>query len=191
VQENFRDPSHQNENENENVVAFQPSSDRFQFADLEAGQNQIFADELFPFALKQLPIFHHHRDEEMRFQHADAGAEGIVEPIASRLDPEHHPDYGEIEKEDDVRDFASGKRDRNDGGAAGDRPIGGDVEPLPPDHDPSHFAAIKMRHRVDVARIINAALQRDRRLIDRLAWYLFSCHGYQINWITGFARIIQ
>jgi mannitol/fructose-specific phosphotransferase system IIA component (Ntr-type) len=48
-----------------------------------------------------------------------------------------------------------------------------------------------MRHRIDVSRIVNAALQRDRRFFVRPGWYLFSCHGYQINWITVFARIIQ
>ena len=191
VQEYFRHPRDHNENENENVVALQSSPDRFQFADFEAGQDQIFANELFPFALEHLAIFHHHGHQEMRFQHPDAGAERVVEAVTARLNPEHRPDDGEIKKENDVRHFASGKGDRDDSGAAGDRPISGDVEPLPPDHDPAHLAAIKMRHRVNVSRIINAALQRDRRLLIRFVCYLFSCHGYQINWITGFARIIQ
>lgn len=42
----------------------------------------------------------------MRFEHADAGAEGIVKSVTPRLDPEHAPDDREIEKEDDVRHFA-------------------------------------------------------------------------------------
>lgn len=37
VQENFRDPGHHDENEDENVISFQPSSHRFQFADFERG----------------------------------------------------------------------------------------------------------------------------------------------------------
>ena len=37
VQENFRDPRHHDENEDENVIPFQPSSHRFQFADFERG----------------------------------------------------------------------------------------------------------------------------------------------------------
>ena len=177
VQKNLGYPRHQNENENENVIPFQSPSDRLEFANLEAGQNQVFADQLLPFALKQIPIFHNHGHEEMRLEHANARAEGVIEPVPTRLDPEHYPDDGEIEKEDDVRHFASGKRDRNDGSAAGDGPIGGDVEPLAPDHDASHFAPIKVRHRVDVTRIIKAALQRDRCLFGRHVCCLFSCHG--------------
>ena len=191
MQKYFRHPRDHDENENEYVVAFQSPPDRFQFADLETRQNQIFADQLFPFTLEHLAILHHHRDEKVRFEHAHARAERVVETVTARLDPEHRPDDGEVKKENDVRHSASGKCDGNDGGAAGNCPVSGNVEPLPPDHDPSHFAAIKMRHRVDVSRIINAALQRDRRLLVRPARYFFSCHGYQINWITGFARIIQ
>ena len=78
-----------------------------------------------------------------------------------------------------------GEGDGDDGGAAGDRPIRGDVEPLPPNHDSAHLAAVKMRHGVDVARIVNAALERDSRLLigDRCA--VFGCHGRSINWMTA------
>ena len=51
VEKDFRDPRHQNENENENVIAFQSATDRFQLADFETRQDQIFADQFFPFAL--------------------------------------------------------------------------------------------------------------------------------------------
>src|SRR5205807_1003505 len=99
VQKNLCDPGHQNKDENENVIAFQTAADRFQPADLEARQNQIFAHQFFPFALQQVAIFHHHGDEKMRFQHADARAKGVVESITAGLDPEHYPDDGEVEKE--------------------------------------------------------------------------------------------
>src|SRR5947199_4657759 len=90
-----------------------------------------------------------------------------------------------------MRELARGKRGRDNGGAAGDGPIGCHVQSLSPDHDATHLAAIKMRHRVDVTRIVETALQRHRRLFGWPAWYLFSCHRCHINWITGFARIIQ
>ena len=152
VQKNLRDPRDQDQDENENVIAFQPSPDRLEFADLERRQNQIFADQFFPFALQHVAIFHHHRDEKMRFEHAHPRAKRVVKTVTARLDPEHHPDDREIEKENDVRHFAIRKRDRDDGGAARDRPVRGDVEPLPPDHDAPKFAAVKMRHRIDVTR---------------------------------------
>src|SRR5207302_6028276 len=100
----------------------------------------------------------------MRFQHADARTESIVKAVTSRFDPEHHPDDREIKKENDVRHGGVCEGDSDDGGAASDRPIRRDVEPLPPNHDSPHFAAIKMRHRVDVTGIVNAALERDSRL---------------------------
>ena len=127
----------------------------------------------------------------MRLEHPDARPEGVVEPVTARFDPEQHPDDGEIEKENDMRHLARGKRDGDNGGAAGDGPIGRHVEPLSPNHDSAHLAPIKVRHRVDVTRIVETALQRHRRLFARPAWYLFSCHRCHINWITGFARIIQ
>ena len=68
----------------------------------------------------------------MRFEHADARAEGIVEAITPRLDPKHHPYNRQVEKENDVRHLAIGEGDRNNGRAAGDGPVGGDIEPLPP-----------------------------------------------------------
>ena len=165
VQENLRHPRQQDENENENVIAFQSAADCFQLADLEAGQDQIFAYEFFPFALKQLAIFHHHRNKKMRFEHPDTRAECVVKTVTTRLDPEEHPNNGQIEKEDDVRHFASRKCDGNNGRGTGNGPVRGYIQPLPPNHDPSHFAAIKMRHRVDVARIVNAALEGDCSLL--------------------------
>ena len=178
VKKDFRDPRHQDENENENVITFQPAADRFQFADLEARQNQIFANQFFPFALEQVAILHHHRHEKMRFQHSDARAKRIVKPVTARFDPEHHPDDREIEKENDVRHLATRKRDRNNGGAAGDGPVGRDVEPLPPDHDAPELAAIEMRHGIDVARVVKAALQRNSRFLGWRRDAVFSCHGY-------------
>ncbi len=165
VQKYFHYPSHQDKDENEHVITFQPASYGFELADLEAGQDQIFANELFPFALQHLAIFHHHGDKKMRFEHSDARAKGVVKPITTRFDPQQYPDNGEVEEENDMRHIASGKRDGNDGGAAGDRPVCCHIEPLPPYHDPAHFAAIKMGHCVDIARVVNAPLQRDRSLL--------------------------
>jgi hypothetical protein len=51
VQEDFRQPRDQDQYENEHIISFHPAPDRFQLRDLEAGQNQIFAHQLFPFAL--------------------------------------------------------------------------------------------------------------------------------------------
>ncbi len=70
---------------------------------LKDGQNQIFADQFLPFALQHVAIFHDHRDEKMRLEHPHAGAKSVVETVTPRLDPEHDPDDGEIEKEDEVR----------------------------------------------------------------------------------------
>ena len=158
VQKYFHYPSHQDENENEHVVAFQPAPYGFQFADLEAGQDQIFANEFFPFPLEHLAIFHHHRNKEMRFEHPDARPKGIVKPITTRFDPQQYPDNGEVEEENDMWHIASGKGDGDDGSATGDRPVCCYIEPLPPHHDPAHFAAIKMGHCVDIARVVNAPL---------------------------------
>ena len=113
----------------------------------------------------------------MRFEHADTRAECVVKTVTPRLDPEHHPDNREIEKENDVRHFAVRKRDGDNGRAAGDGPVRRDVEPLPPDHDASEFAAIKMRHRIDVTRIVKALLQGDRRFVGQAGCNVFSCHG--------------
>src|SRR5215471_11531497 len=103
MKKDFRDPRDQGQNENENVIAFQAASDCLELTDLETGENEIFANELLPFALKQVAIFHDHRDQEMRFQHPDARAEGIVKTITARFDPEEHPKDRDIEKENDVR----------------------------------------------------------------------------------------
>src|SRR5262249_55478643 len=145
VQKYFHYPSHQDENENEHIITFQPASDGFELADLEGGQYQIFADEFFPFALEHFAIFHHHWNEKMRFEHAHARAKGIVETVTTRFDPEQYPNNCEVEKENNVRHFPRRKCNGDNGGATGDRPVCGDVQSLPPDHDPTHFAAIKMR----------------------------------------------
>jgi hypothetical protein len=191
VEENFRYPRDHDQNEDENVIAFQSAPDCLELGDFETRQNQIFANQLFPFALKHLPIFHDHRDEKMRLEHPDAGAERVVKAVAPRFDPKHHPDDGEIEKENDVRHLARGERDRDDGGAARDRPVGGDVEPLPPDHDPPQLAAVKMRHRIDVTRIVQTFLPRDGRLVARFVGKIFCGHGGLINWINVLRRQFQ
>ena len=87
VQKDLCQPRDQDQDENEHVIAFHPAPDRFQFGDFKAGQNQIFAYELFPLALKQLAIFHDHRDKKMRFKHADARAKGVVKTVSARFDP--------------------------------------------------------------------------------------------------------
>src|SRR5438445_6086535 len=87
VQKYFRYPRHQDENEYENVIAFQAPPDGFQFADLEARQNQIFANELFPFTVEHLAIFHYHGDKKMRFEHSNTRAKGIIETVTTRFDP--------------------------------------------------------------------------------------------------------
>src|SRR6266513_4561654 len=51
VQKDFCEPRHQDQDENEYVIPLHPAPNCFQFRDFEAGQNQIFAYELFPFAL--------------------------------------------------------------------------------------------------------------------------------------------
>src|SRR5437899_11329794 len=98
MQKYLRHPRHQDENENENIIPFQSAPDRFQSADLEAGQDQIFANEFFPFALQHLAIFHHHRNKKMRFEHPDARAESIVKTVAPSLNPEKHPHNGKVEE---------------------------------------------------------------------------------------------
>src|SRR5439155_4960869 len=87
VQEYFHYPSHQDENEDEHVIAFQPAPDGFELADFEAGQYQIFADELFQLAMEHLAILHDHRDKKMRFQHSYTRAKGIIETATTSLDP--------------------------------------------------------------------------------------------------------
>ena len=167
MKENLHHPGDHDEDENEDVVALQTPPDRLERADLERWQNQIFADQFLPFALQQMPILHHHRHEKMRLEHAHPGAKGVVESIASRLDPEHDPDDREVEKEDDVRHAGVGKRDGENRRGARDRPVGRRVEPRPPDHDPAELAAVKVRHRVDVALVVKTALDRVRRFVGR------------------------
>ena len=187
VQKDFRQPRDQDQDENEHVIPFHPAPDCFQFRDFEAGQNQIFAYELFPFALKQFAIFHDHRDKKMRFKHADAGAEGVVKTVSARLDPQQHSNDGQVKKENDVRHGARGKSDCNNGGAAGDGPVRRHIQPLPPHHDPPQFAPIKMRHRVDIARVVKAPLQGNCPFLFRRYRCILSCHSLLFNWITAFA----
>jgi hypothetical protein len=175
VQENFHNPGDQDEKKNKNLVPFQTPPDRFEHADFEGRENQVFTDQLFPFALKQVAIFHHHRHEEMRLKHADAGAEGIVKAVTPRLDPKHDPDNREVEKEDQVRHAGVGKRDRDNCGAARYRPVRRGIESSAPDHDTAKLAAIKMRHRVDVALVVKAALDGVRRFVGRSV--SFVCHA--------------
>ena len=186
MQENFRHPSHHDENENENVIAFQTTADRFKFANFKAGQDQIFGDELSPFTVQHLAVFHHHGHEEMRLEHADARPKSIVEPVTPRLDPEHDPDNDQVEEEDEVGHVAVRKSDRDDRGAAGDGPVGRNIESLPPHHDAAQFPTIKVGHGVNVTWVIDAALQRDGRFVIRTLHDIFSCHGRSLNWITAF-----
>src|SRR6185437_15183692 len=97
---------------------------------------------------------------------------------------------GEIEKEDQMRHFTIGEGDCDNGRAAGDGPVRGDIESLPPDHDAAELAAIKMRHRVDVARVVKALLPRDGRFVRR-AGIVLSCHACLDNSITRIVPSIQ
>lgn len=185
MQKDFGDPRHQTEDENKNVIPFQPSSDGLELADFKTGKDEVFAHEFLPFALEKVAIFHDHRDQKMSFQHSNPGPEGIIEPITSGFDPEQHPKDSEIKKENNVRHFAAGESDCNDGGAAGNGPVCGHIEPLPPDHDSPHFAAVKMRHGIDISRVVKAALDGNRRLLGCRGCAVFSCHGYSVNRITA------
>jgi len=187
VQKDFRQPRDQDQNENEHVIAFHPAADCFQFRDLEGGQDQIFAYELFPFALKQIAIFHDHWYKKMRFEHSDARAKGVVKTVSARLDPKQHSNDGQVKKENDMRHFAGGKSDCNNGCAAGDGPVRRHIQPLPPHHDPPQFAPIKVRHRVDIARIVNAPLQRNSPFHFRRYRCILSRHKLLFNWIPAFA----
>src|SRR5689334_16826073 len=121
----------------------------------------------------------------MRFQHSNACPERVVEPVATRFNPEQNPKDREIEKENDVRHLATGKRDRDDGGAAGDGPVGRYIESLPPNHDSTHFAAVEMRHRIDVSGVVNAVLDRNGGLFGCGRRAIFGCHDYSLNRISG------
>jgi len=167
MEEEFHDPRDHDKEKDENVVAFQTPPERLQHADFERWQDQIFADQFFPFALQQMTIFHDHRHEEMRFEHADTGAKGIVKTVTAGLDPEHNPDNGEVEEEDEVRNSGVRESDRDDRGRAGHGPVGRSIEASAPDHDATELAAIKMRHGVDIALVVNAALDGVRRFVDR------------------------
>jgi hypothetical protein len=187
VQKDFRQPRDQDQNENKHVIPFQPAPDCFQFRDFERGQNQIFAYQLFPFALKQFAIFHDHRDKKVRFEHADARAEGVVKTVSARFDPEQHTNDGQVEKENDVRHPARGKSDCNNGRAAGDSPVSRHIQPLPPYHAPPQFTPIKMRHGVDIARVVKAPLEGNCPFLFLRYRCILSCHSLLFYWITAFA----
>src|SRR5438445_13311496 len=122
----------------------------------------------------------------MRFEHADTRAERVVKPVSTRHDPKQHGNNRQVKKENDVWHFARGKGDCNNGGAAGDGPVCGHVQPLSPHHVSSQFAAMKMRHRVDIAGIVNAVMQGDCRLL--LLSYgciLFCYHSAAPRWARG------
>ena len=70
------------------------------------------------------------------------------------------------------------------------RPVRRDVEPLPPDHDAAEFAAIKVRHRVDVARIVKA-LCSEMVASSVSAGNVFSCHECLDDSITYLDASIQ
>ena len=75
-----------------------------------------------------------------------------------------------------MRHLPAGKCNGDNRRATGDRPVRRHVEPLPPDHDPPHFAAIKMRHGIDVTGIVKAALDRNGRLLGSGRGAVFGCH---------------
>ena len=187
VQKDFCYPRHQDQDENEHVIPFHPAPDCFQLCDFEAGQDQIFAYELFPFALKQFAIFHDHWDKKVRLEHADARAKSIVKTVSPRFDPEQHRNDSEVKKENNVRHLAGGKSDCNNGGAAGDGPVGGHIQSLPPHHASPQLAPIEMRHRVDITRVVNAPLQGNCPFLFWRRRCILSCHSLVINWITAFA----
>ena len=187
VQKDFGKPRNQDQDENEHVIPFHPATDCFQFRDLEAGQNQIFADQLFPFALEQFAIFHHHWDKKMGFQHADTRAKSVVKTVSASFDPEQHGNNSQIKKENDMRHVARGESDGNNGCAAGNGPVSRYIQPLPPHHASTQFAPVKMRHRVHIARIVNAPLQRNCPFLFRRYRCILSCHSLLFNWITAFA----
>ena len=187
VQEYFHYPGHQDEDEDEHVITFQSPADCFELADLKAGQNQILANEFFPFPLKHLAIFHYHGNKEMCFEHPDARAKGIVKAVPAGLNPQQHGDDSEIEEENNMRHFARGERDCDNGSATGNGPICCHIQSLPPNHNATHLAAIEVRHRIDVARIINASLYREGSFFIFCRGCVFGCHSWVFNWITGFA----
>ena len=100
---------------------------------------------------------------------------------------EWHRNDGQVKKENDVRHFARGKSDCNNGCAAGDGPVGRHIQPLPPYHDPPQLTPVKMRHGVDIARIVNAPLQGNCPFLFRRYRCILSCHSLLFNWITAFA----
>jgi len=112
-----------------------------------------------------MAIFHHHRDEEMGLEHADAGAESIVKAITPRFDPEHDPDDREVEKENKMWHTGVGKCNRDNCGATRYSPVRRGVEASAPDHDPTELAAIKVRHGIDIALVVKATRDGVRRFV--------------------------
>src|SRR6476620_7200856 len=123
----------------------------------------------------------------MRFKHADAGTEGVVKTVSARLDPEQHSNDGQVKKENDVRHGARGKSDCNNSRAAGDGPVRRHVQPLPPHHDSPQLAPVKMRHRVDIARVVNTPLQGNCTFLFMSYRCILSRHNLLFYWITVFA----
>ena len=123
----------------------------------------------------------------MRFQHSNARAKCVIKTVPAGLDPEQHSNDGQVKEENDVRHAAGRKRDCNNRGAAGDRPVRRHVQPLPPHHDSPQFAPIKMRHRIDVARVVNAPLQRNCTFLFMSYGCILSRHNLLFYWITAFA----
>ena len=103
----------------------------------------------------------------MGLEHADTGAEGVIKTVTPRLDPEHDPDDREVKKEDQVRHAGVGKRNRDNCGAARHGPVRRGIEASAPNHDATELAAIKVRHGVDIALVVKAALDGVRRFVGR------------------------
>src|SRR4051812_44436660 len=123
----------------------------------------------------------------MRFQHADARTKRVIKTVSARLDPQQHSNNSQVEKENDVRHVASGKSDRNNRSAAGDGPVRGHIQPLSPHHDSAQFAPIKMRHRIDIAWVVKAPLQRNCTFLFACYCCILSRHNLLFYWITAFA----
>lgn len=158
VKENFQRPCQHHDAKDEDIVSLHATTDRFKPADFERGKNQILADQPPPLAVEDFRTLRHHGNEKMGFQHADASAERIVKAITPCLDPEHNPDKHQIEKEYDVRYVSKRKSEADNRRARGDRPSRGDIQTLPPDHNPPELAAIEVRECVDIAGVFEVRI---------------------------------
>src|SRR5262249_61024129 len=81
----------------------------------------------------------------MRLKHSDTRPECVIKTVSARLDPEQHSNDGKVKKENNVRHFARGKSDCNNGGAACGRPVRCYIQSFPPPPDPTEFAPEEMR----------------------------------------------